>query len=324
MLGLRLLLQKRAHRSRVFPLSAAQWESAVAAVVQRADAHSSSSPSNSAPSHTGTSCSGGAHTSAPPRRRVVEPRIRLLAVPGECNFSGVRWPVVERDGVHALGEHLTAQQRLCGCCEEQDSSVCHTLLLWDAAALVSHTPVDLSETQPHFVVMSFYKMFGFPTGIGALLIRNGTVRVCCTVLCVFACDGGTEVSGGVHHPILCRVCLWQMWNHCWRGGILAEGLWRWHCLPKLIHRCFVKGYACVCVCFVCWLVVLSYPCFHSSILPLCSSSFSVFFSPLSSCKHMLWMCVCALVRTCITMVFSLSLSLSDSSRIALKMAQSTF
>ena len=30
----------------------------------------------------------------------------------------------------------------------------------------------MNEYPASFVVMSFYKMFGFPTGIGALLVRN--------------------------------------------------------------------------------------------------------------------------------------------------------
>ena len=32
--------------------------------------------------------------------------------------------------------------------------------------------LDLSEVKPDFVTVSFYKMFGYPTGVGCLLIRN--------------------------------------------------------------------------------------------------------------------------------------------------------
>uniref|UniRef100_A0A8R1DRN8 Molybdenum cofactor sulfurase n=1 Tax=Caenorhabditis japonica TaxID=281687 RepID=A0A8R1DRN8_CAEJA len=42
----------------------------------------------------------------------------------------------------------------------------------DAASLVSTSSLDLSVYRPNFVAFSFYKMFGFPTGIGALLIRR--------------------------------------------------------------------------------------------------------------------------------------------------------
>jgi molybdenum cofactor sulfurtransferase len=34
--------------------------------------------------------------------------------------------------------------------------------------------LDLGKYSPDFVVLSFYKMFGYPTGLGALLVRNGT------------------------------------------------------------------------------------------------------------------------------------------------------
>ena len=42
----------------------------------------------------------------------------------------------------------------------------------DAAAFVPTNRLDLSKVKPDFVSLSFYKMFGFPTGLGALLIRN--------------------------------------------------------------------------------------------------------------------------------------------------------
>ncbi len=44
-------------------------------------------------------------------------------------------------------------------------------MLLDAAAYVPSSRLDLSVVKPDFVTISFYKMFGYPTGIGALLIR---------------------------------------------------------------------------------------------------------------------------------------------------------
>lgn len=54
--------------------------------------------------------------------------------------------------------------------------------LWclDAAKLAATSALDLSFSshtelkgfRPHFVTVSFYKMFGYPTGLGALLIRR--------------------------------------------------------------------------------------------------------------------------------------------------------
>ncbi|VDM74558.1 unnamed protein product [Strongylus vulgaris] len=42
----------------------------------------------------------------------------------------------------------------------------------DAASFVSTSSLSLAEYRPHFVALSFYKMFGYPTGVGALLIRK--------------------------------------------------------------------------------------------------------------------------------------------------------
>lgn len=45
-------------------------------------------------------------------------------------------------------------------------------VLLDAAAYVPSSPLDLKEIQPDFVSISFYKMFGYPTGIGCLFIKK--------------------------------------------------------------------------------------------------------------------------------------------------------
>lgn len=46
--------------------------------------------------------------------------------------------------------------------------------LLDAATFVSTNTLDLSVHKPDFVALSFYKMFGLPTGLGALLVRNSS------------------------------------------------------------------------------------------------------------------------------------------------------
>jgi selenocysteine lyase/cysteine desulfurase len=75
---------------------------------------------------------------------------KLFAYPAQSNFSGVR---------HAL-EWVTEARR-----RGWD-------VLLDAAAFVPTSRLDLSHLQPDFVTLSFYKMFGYPTGIGALLARR--------------------------------------------------------------------------------------------------------------------------------------------------------
>uniref|UniRef100_A0A914XY45 Aminotransferase class V domain-containing protein n=1 Tax=Panagrolaimus superbus TaxID=310955 RepID=A0A914XY45_9BILA len=47
------------------------------------------------------------------------------------------------------------------------------LICIDLASLCSTSPINLSNLHnPDFVALSFYKIFGYPTGIGALLIRK--------------------------------------------------------------------------------------------------------------------------------------------------------
>jgi molybdenum cofactor sulfurtransferase len=44
--------------------------------------------------------------------------------------------------------------------------------LLDAAALAPSSEVDLSDLSVDAMAVSFYKMFGFPTGIGALVAKK--------------------------------------------------------------------------------------------------------------------------------------------------------
>jgi selenocysteine lyase/cysteine desulfurase len=74
----------------------------------------------------------------------------LFAFPGQSNFSGVQHPLEWIDVAHARGYDV----------------------LLDAAAFAPTNPLDLSRWRPEFVTLSFYKMFGYPTGVGALIARH--------------------------------------------------------------------------------------------------------------------------------------------------------
>ncbi|XP_069814349.1 molybdenum cofactor sulfurase isoform X2 [Dendropsophus ebraccatus] len=50
------------------------------------------------------------------------------------------------------------------------------VILLDAASFVSTSPLDLAVYQPDLVTVSFYKIFGFPTGLGALIVSNRFAR----------------------------------------------------------------------------------------------------------------------------------------------------
>ncbi|XP_065337398.1 molybdenum cofactor sulfurase 2 isoform X1 [Cloeon dipterum] len=76
----------------------------------------------------------------------------LFAFPGQCNFSGAKYPLKWVDKIRQRG----------------DWSV-----LLDAASLAATSRLDLSSISPDFVCISFYKIFGLPTGLGALLVSLG-------------------------------------------------------------------------------------------------------------------------------------------------------
>jgi molybdenum cofactor sulfurtransferase len=75
---------------------------------------------------------------------------KLFAYPAQSNFTGVQ---------HSLRWLAEAKRRGWD-------------VLLDAAAFAPTNQLDLSACRPDFVSLSFYKMFGYPTGLGALLARK--------------------------------------------------------------------------------------------------------------------------------------------------------
>jgi len=74
----------------------------------------------------------------------------LLAFPAQSNFSGVRHPLSLVTSAQALGFDV----------------------LLDAASYLPAHALSLRRHPAAFVALSFYKMFGYPTGVGALVARR--------------------------------------------------------------------------------------------------------------------------------------------------------
>jgi molybdenum cofactor sulfurtransferase len=79
----------------------------------------------------------------------------LLAYPAQSNFSGVQHGLEWIGYAQARGWHV----------------------LLDAAAFAPSNRLDLSLAQPDFVVFSFYKIIGYPTGVGALIARKAALAI---------------------------------------------------------------------------------------------------------------------------------------------------
>ena len=77
----------------------------------------------------------------------------LFAYPAQSNFSSVQHPLGWIEKAHAKGWDV----------------------LVDAAAFVPTSRLDLGKYKPDFVPLSFYKMFGYPTGLGALIARKAVL-----------------------------------------------------------------------------------------------------------------------------------------------------
>ena len=77
----------------------------------------------------------------------------LFAYPAQSNFSGVQHPLEWIAQAQALGWDV----------------------LLDAAAFVPTNRLDLSKWHPDYVSISFYKMFGYPTGVGCLVAARSAL-----------------------------------------------------------------------------------------------------------------------------------------------------
>ncbi|KAK5853676.1 hypothetical protein PBY51_014809 [Eleginops maclovinus] len=89
----------------------------------------------------------------------------LFCYPAQSNFSGRKYPLSHVRGIQT--------KRLYPACDHHG----RWFVLLDAASHVSCSPLDLQECPADFIPVSFYKMFGFPTGLGALIVRNNAAGI---------------------------------------------------------------------------------------------------------------------------------------------------
>ncbi len=123
-------------------------------------------------------------------------KLGLFAYPAQSNMSGRRLPL-DWPGRLRSSKLATYQQ-------------IYTLL--DAAALVSTSPLDLSDSEyaPDFTVLSFYKVFGFPQ-LGALIVRRKSGHIL---------RGRKYFGGGTVEMV---TCIREQW-HIRKEGCLHEQL----------------------------------------------------------------------------------------------------
>ncbi|XP_022947409.1 molybdenum cofactor sulfurase isoform X2 [Cucurbita moschata] len=92
----------------------------------------------------------------------------LFAFPSECNFSGLKF---------SLELVKTVKEDSIRYSDGSPSSNGHWKVLIDAAKGCATEPPDLSKYPADFVVFSFYKLFGYPTGLGALIVHTDAAKL---------------------------------------------------------------------------------------------------------------------------------------------------
>ncbi|GAA2659899.1 aminotransferase class V-fold PLP-dependent enzyme [Paractinoplanes durhamensis] len=98
---------------------------------------------------------------APPDLRIADATVDsalrrrrgLFAFPAQSNFTGVQHPLEWVEKAHDAGYDV----------------------LLDVAAYLPANPLDLSRVKPDFVPISWYKVLGYPTGVGCLVARRDTL-----------------------------------------------------------------------------------------------------------------------------------------------------
>ncbi|KAI0164682.1 MOSC N-terminal beta barrel domain-containing protein [Xylariaceae sp. FL1272] len=91
-----------------------------------------------------------------------EPMPTLFAYPAQSNMDGRRFPISWCQKLH----------------KSENSTGSQTYTLLDAASLAGTSPLNLhhAESAPDFIVLSFYKIFGFPD-LGGLLVKRRAASV---------------------------------------------------------------------------------------------------------------------------------------------------
>ena len=81
----------------------------------------------------------------------------LFVFPAQCNFNGYKYPLRTIEKIHMSDNNY---------------------VLLDAAAFASSNDLNLNSFKPDYVTISFYKIFGYPTGLGALIVsKRGAERL---------------------------------------------------------------------------------------------------------------------------------------------------
>ncbi|XP_037823018.1 molybdenum cofactor sulfurase isoform X1 [Lucilia sericata] len=95
----------------------------------------------------------------------------LLVFSAQCNFSGYKMPldlidVVHRQGLFKRGTQISGQP------QKKQPDLNNFYIFLDSAAFAGSSYLNVGKYKPDFFCVSFYKLFGYPTGVGALIVSR--------------------------------------------------------------------------------------------------------------------------------------------------------
>ena len=95
----------------------------------------------------------------------------LFIYPAQSNFNGRKYSLDLIEKIHQNKINFGLND-----IESGEWFVC-----LDTASFICTSEIDLNQNKPDFLIASFYKIFGFPTGLGALLIRKSKKSKNCLI-----------------------------------------------------------------------------------------------------------------------------------------------
>ncbi|KAM7349739.1 molybdenum cofactor sulfurase [Cochliomyia hominivorax] len=95
----------------------------------------------------------------------------LVVFSAQCNFSGYKMPlelieIIQKRGLVKRGTQIS------GDLQANKIDLNNFYIFLDAAAFVGSSYLDVTKYKPDFFCVSFYKMLGYPTGVGALIVSK--------------------------------------------------------------------------------------------------------------------------------------------------------
>lgn len=88
----------------------------------------------------------------------------LYVYPAQCNFNGFKYPLKQIEAIQTSNNSISIENS-------------NRYVFLDAASYASTNFLDLDKWRPDFMCISFYKIFGCPSGLGALIVSRRGEKV---------------------------------------------------------------------------------------------------------------------------------------------------